>query len=79
MHQERKYPSRVAGTNLHNPDFAAVAEAFGMKGFCVRKTEDFAEAFAEASNSKTGALLELMVSVEAITPGQTIADLHAGG
>ena len=79
MHQERKYPSRVSGTNLHNPDFAAVAEAFGMKGFCVRKTEDFSEAFEEASKSKTGALLELMVSVEAITPRKTIADLRSGG
>ena len=79
MHQERKYPSRVAGTNLHNPDFAAVAEAFGMKGFCVRKTEDFAETFAQAYQSKTGALLELIVSVEAITPRKTIADLRSGG
>ena len=79
MHQERKYPSRVSGTNLHNPDFAAVAEAFGMKGFCVRKTEDFAGAFAEANQSKTGALLELIVSVEAIAPRRTIADLRSGG
>ena len=79
MHQERKYPSRVSGTNLHNPDFAAVAEAFGMMGFCVRKTEDFAGAFAEANQSKTGALLELIVSVEAIAPRRTIADLRSGG
>jgi len=50
-----------------------------MKGFCVRKTEDFSEAFEEASKSKTGALLELMVSVEAITPRKTIADLRSGG
>jgi acetolactate synthase-1/2/3 large subunit len=68
-----------SGTNLHNPDFAAVAEAFGMKGFCVRQTEDFAEAFEQASESKTGALLELIVSVEAITPRKTIADLRSGG
>jgi acetolactate synthase-1/2/3 large subunit len=79
MHQERKYPSRVSGTNLHNPDFAAVAQAFGMKGFRVRKTEDFAEAFEKASESETGALLELIVSVEAITPRKTIADLRSGG
>ena len=78
MHQERKYPSRVYGTNLHNPNFAAVAEAFGTKGFCVRQTEDFLEAFEKASVSKTGALLELMVSVEAITPRKTIANLRSG-
>jgi acetolactate synthase-1/2/3 large subunit len=78
MHQERKYPGRVYGTNLHNPNFAAVAEAFGTKGFCVRQTEDFLETFEKASVSKTGALLELMVSVEAITPRKTIDNLRSG-
>ena len=77
MHQEKKYPSRLFGTNLYNPDFAAVAEAFGMKGYCVRQTEDFAETFEKASRSKNGALLELMVSVEAITPRKTISDLRS--
>ena len=36
MHQERTYPGRVSGTDLTNPDFAALARAFG--GFGARST-----------------------------------------
>ena len=42
MHQEREYPTRVHGTELKNPDFAAYARAFGGHGETVEKTEDFA-------------------------------------
>ncbi|HST71645.1 MAG TPA: thiamine pyrophosphate-dependent enzyme, partial [Kocuria rosea] len=37
-HQERDYPHRVSGTQLKNPDFALMAEAFG--GFGVRVEHD---------------------------------------
>ena len=45
MHQEREYPTRVHGTELKNPDFAAYARAFGGHGETVEKTADFAAAF----------------------------------
>ena len=45
MHQEREYPGRVFATDLHNPDFAAYARAFGGFGVTVERTEDFAAAF----------------------------------
>ena len=48
MHQEREYPTRVYGTELRNPDFAAYARAFGGHGETVEKTEDFAAAFERA-------------------------------
>lgn len=37
-HQERHYPTRVSGTQLKNPDFALMAQAFG--GFGVRVEND---------------------------------------
>lgn len=37
-HQERDYPNRVSGTQLQNPDFAMMAQAFG--GFGVRVERD---------------------------------------
>jgi acetolactate synthase-1/2/3 large subunit len=40
MHQEREYPTRVHGTELRNPDFAAYARAFGGHGETVEKTAD---------------------------------------
>ncbi|MEO8303517.1 MAG: thiamine pyrophosphate-binding protein, partial [Betaproteobacteria bacterium] len=45
MHQERHYPARVSGTDLVNPDFAALARACGATGETVLRTEEFAPAF----------------------------------
>ena len=45
MHQERNYPARVSGTDLVNPDFAALARAYGAHGETVTRTEEFAPAF----------------------------------
>ena len=38
-HQERTYPGRVSGTDLVNPDFAALARAHGFHGERVETTE----------------------------------------
>ncbi len=48
MHQERTYPGRVSGTDMANPDFAALARAYGGHGERVDRTEDFPAAFARA-------------------------------
>ena len=77
MHQERNYPTRVSGTELHNPDFAAYARAFGAYGEIVTKTEEFAPAFARALKSGTAALLELRLDPEALTPRQSLSQIRA--
>ncbi len=77
-HQEREYPSRVSGTDLVNPDFAAIARACGMHGERVDSTGDFAEAFERALASPTGALLDLAVSKEALTPYRTLTQIRDG-
>ena len=77
MHQERNYPHRVSGTNLQNPDFVGLAKSYGFYGERVESTDQFAAAFGRALQSKTGAILDLVVATEAITPRQSIADLRA--
>ena len=79
MHQERDYPTRVSGTELVNPDFVGLANAYGFYGERVEKTADFKAAFARAMASKTGAVLDLVVATEAITPRQTIEGLRKAG
>ena len=79
MHQEREYPHRVAGTQITNPDFAALARAFGYHAETVRRTEDFAAAFARAMESVTGAVLELMIDPQAITPRTTLGQIRGDG
>src|SRR5882724_199079 len=68
MHQEREYPTRVHGTDLANPDFAALARAYGAFGEKVETTADFAPAFERAAAAGKPALLELRLDPEAITP-----------
>ncbi len=76
MHQEREYPGRVSATELHNPHFARLAEAYGAYGERVERTEDFAPAFQRARATGRPALIELMLTPEAIAPGKTISDLR---
>jgi len=66
MHQQRRHPGRVSGTELVNPDFAAYAKAFGAYGETVTNTADFAGAFERARNSGQAAILELQISPESI-------------
>ncbi|MEL6477157.1 MAG: thiamine pyrophosphate-binding protein [Pseudomonadota bacterium] len=78
MHQEREYPGRVSGTELQNPDFVKIGEAYGMHAERVEHTGDFADAFLRAMMSQTGALLELMIDPEAITPRRTLSQIRGG-
>ena len=59
MHQERRFPGRISGTNLKNPDFAALALAYGAFAATVSRTEEFAPAFEEAVAAKRAAVIEL--------------------
>jgi acetolactate synthase-1/2/3 large subunit len=76
MHQEREYPARVHGTALNNPDFAALARAYGAHGEMVERTADFAAAFERAVASGRPALLELRVDPEAITTRTTLSAIR---
>jgi acetolactate synthase-1/2/3 large subunit len=76
MHQERSYPGRVSGTELSNPDFAALARAYGANGEVVEKTEEFAPAFERALAADRPSLIELRIDPEAITPVATLSGLR---
>ena len=78
MHQERAHPGRVSGTDLVNPDFAALARAYGGHGETVEAGDRFPEAFARARASGKPAIVHLKTDPEAITPTTTLARLRAG-
>jgi acetolactate synthase-1/2/3 large subunit len=79
MHQEREYPNRVSGTAIKNPDFVGLARAFGYHAERVETTGEFGPALARARESETGALLELIIDPEAITPRRTLAQIRGNG
>ena len=78
MHQEREFPARISGTTLHNPDFAALAVAYGGWSARVETTEQFREALAQAQTRKGLRLLHLIIDVEQLSAGgATISGLRA--
>lgn len=77
MHQEKRYPGRVHGTDLVNPHFAAFARAFGCAGEIVEETSQFEAAFERCVASGKPAVIELRVDPQAITPNTTIDALRA--
>lgn len=76
MHQEREYPGRVEATDLRNPDFAALARAYGGHGETVETTDAFAPAFERAKASGKPAIIEIKLDPEAITPTRTMTDIR---
>ena len=77
MHQEREYPGRVSGSDLHNPDFAALARAYGWHaGFCDR-TEEFAPALEAALQAGRPALIHLKLDTDVSTSRTTLSAIRA--
>jgi acetolactate synthase-1/2/3 large subunit len=74
MHQERDYPGRVSGTRLGNPDYAALARAYGCWAETVETTEDFASALTRATAEPGVKLLHLKTEMRAITAGAMLAE-----
>jgi acetolactate synthase-1/2/3 large subunit len=79
MHQEKHFPGRVSGTMLANPDFAALARAYGGHGETVRDTAEFPSAFDRARASGKLAVIELVVDPEALGTGLTLTAARLAG
>jgi acetolactate synthase-1/2/3 large subunit len=79
MHQERDYPGRIIATDLVNPDFAALARAYGGHGETVASTEEFAPAFERAVASHKPAIIEVKFDSEAISTSTTLSAIRGKG
>jgi len=76
MHQEREYPGRVSGSDLFNPDFAAMARAFGWRAATVAGTGDFEAAFAEALDAGAPMLIHLKLDADVSTTRGTLSAMR---
>ncbi len=77
MHQERDYPNRISATDLQNPDFAAIAKAYGAHAETVVETAEFDAALARAVQSGKPSLIHIKTDPEASTPATTLTALRA--
>ncbi|HLQ94876.1 MAG TPA: thiamine pyrophosphate-dependent enzyme, partial [Pseudogracilibacillus sp.] len=69
-HQEGKFPDRVIGTDLTNPDFAELAKNFGGYGIKVNNNEDFSKALREALENDKPTLIEVAINPEILSANQ---------
>lgn len=77
MHQEREYPKRLSATSLNNPDFAALARAYGGWAATVERTDEFAPALKAALAQPGLKLLHLKTDIENIAAsGATVSGLR---
>ena len=76
MHQEREYPQHVHATALVNPDFVALARAYGWAGERIERTADFEPALRAALARETGTLIEVMLDPEVISTRSTLSAIR---
>ena len=77
MHQEREYPGRVSGSDLFNPDFCALAAAYGWNAAHVSATAGFEPAFAAALASDKPTLIHVRLDPDVSTSRTTLTAIRA--
>lgn len=60
-HQNREYPDRVSGTDLHNPEFTMLAQAYGAQTANARNPEEFRDALEQLQGQSGLKLIEVTV------------------
>lgn len=76
MHQEKWFPERVYGTDLENPDFVALAHAFGAHAQLVESAEKLMEAILIGFKANRPTLLHVRTDPEQIGPGGSITAIR---
>jgi acetolactate synthase I/II/III large subunit len=76
MHQEKHYPGRVSGSDLFNPDFAALARAYGWHAEFVDRTEDFAAAMERCIAAGRPALIHIKLDSDVSTTRSTLGAIR---
>ena len=72
MHQELRYPKKISGTNLKNPNFEFIAQAYDFKYFRVTNLNEFTSAFKKSQRSQSGIIIEMIADIRDISPGKSI-------
>jgi acetolactate synthase-1/2/3 large subunit len=75
MHQERRYPGRVSGTELANPDFAAVARAYGAGAETVESDDAFPAALARAMTADRPTVVWMKIDPDAVSARQRLSEM----
>ena len=78
MHQEKQYPQHESGSHLDNPDFAALARAYGYAGVRISRTDEFEAELLAALARPEGTVIEVTLDPEVITTRATLSSITQG-
>ncbi len=78
--QELFFNRNYSATRLHNPDFARVAQAYGIRGLRVDRRADVRAAIAEAQETEGPVLIDFRVEPEEnvfpmVAPGRSLSEV----
>jgi acetolactate synthase-1/2/3 large subunit len=59
--QERRFGNRIIGTELHNPDFARLAEVYGALGMKLSSHQELGDALRSALRAQRPVLIEIPI------------------
>ena len=77
MHQEQRFPERPYATDLTNPDFSALAVAYGIPSTKVNSQPELDSAFScMVKDASVPRLIEIMTPPDQITPSATLSDIR---
>jgi acetolactate synthase I/II/III large subunit len=77
LYQEKSFPDRTLATNITNPDFVKIAEAYGMKGFKINKNEDIEITIRQAFEVDGPSLIEVNTSLEYLAAYINMSEIRA--
>ncbi len=77
MHQEREFPKRLSGSALSNPDFCALALAYGYASQRVERTEQFEPALKAALARDVGTVIVVPLNPEVISTRSSLTDIQS--
>ncbi len=75
LHQEKQYPGRVSATDLANPDFARLAEAFGATGLRLAPGDDVDGVVEQALAAPGPVVVDVHASLKRISANVSLDDL----
>ena len=78
MHQEKHFPQRTHGTALHNPDFVALAQAFGAHAQRIDSAPALLAAVLQGFQADRPTLIHVRTNPENISAGATLSGMRAG-
>ncbi len=75
QHQERAYPGRVAATDLYNPDFATLAQAYGALGLTISKEIEITPVLKQAMSQCGPVVIDVKTDLTWISAYSYLPDL----